>query len=66
MPTFIAHIEAEFEADRVGAGGMRLHELTEAARSAGFTVTRARVEPVKPSDPPSDSDGWTQYAPGHD
>jgi hypothetical protein len=66
MPTFVAHIEVEFDADSVGAGGKRLHELTEIVRSAGFTVKRARVEPLQASGPPSDSGGWTQYTPGQD
>ncbi len=62
MPVFIAHVELQFEAEGVAAGGKRLHQLAQVARAAGFELTRGRVEPAPP---PADADtgGWTKYTP---
>jgi hypothetical protein len=62
VQTFIAHVEVRFDADTVKAGGGRLNELTNVARSAGFYVTSARIEPAPPDDGHHGS-GWVQYAP---
>lgn len=60
MPNFIAHVDLTFEADDLNAGGRRLHELSRAARTAGFELRRGRVEPLLEDAPPS---GWTRYTP---
>ncbi len=58
MASFVAHVELEFEADSLKAGGQRLHELTQVARSAGFDLKRGRVEPAPAQKP---SAGWSRY-----
>ena len=62
MPIFTAHVELQFEGDDLAAGGRRLRELAEAARSVGFELKAGRVEPaISRSD--SATDGWTRYTP---
>ena len=50
-----------FDLAALADGGRRLHELTSAAESVGFSLERARVDEA-PS-PAVSEDGWTAYAP---
>ena len=61
MPRFRAEVVLYFDADDLHAVPTRLRELTAAAAAAGFEFHSARAEPG--SEPDTDADGWTRYAP---
>jgi hypothetical protein len=62
LPTFIAHVDFHFEAERVEDGGKKLRELAKAAERVGFEMKRGRVEPAPP-DGPADRQAGTGYGP---
>ncbi len=61
MPRYRAEVVFTFDATAFTEGGRRLHELSSAAESVGFSLERARTEEAPP--PADDADGWTSYAP---
>jgi hypothetical protein len=60
LPTFVAHVEFHFEADRIEDGGKQLRDLAKAADRFGFDLKRGHIEPAPP-DIDDDEDGWTGY-----
>ena len=61
MPRYRAEVVFAFDLAALADGGRRLHELTTAADSVGFSLERARVDEAPP--PAAGEDGWTTYAP---
>ena len=61
VSTFTAEVEFRFVAESLERAGHSLRELADAARTAGFELRQARVEPT--SDEPDERPGWTRYAP---
>ena len=61
MPTFTAEVQFSFECESLEEAGSSLRTLAEAARGAGFELTRGKVVPAPES--PDERRGWTQFAP---
>ena len=61
VPRYRAEVVFTFDAVALTEGGRRLHELSSAAESVGFSLERARADEVPP--PAADAEGWTSYAP---
>jgi hypothetical protein len=60
LPTFVAHADFRFEAERLEEGGRKLRDLAKAAETVGFDFTRGHIEPVAPGIDPGEGD-WTGY-----
>ena len=65
MPTFIAHVDFHFEAERVEDGGKKLRELAKAAETVGFDFTGGHIEPAAAGIDTREGD-WTGYGPKTD
>jgi hypothetical protein len=63
MPHFVAHVELQFEAENLAAGGARLRELQAAASTVGFKLKDGRVEPEPEPPPETGHEGWIKYTP---
>lgn len=61
VPRYRAEVVFTFDLAALADGGRRLHELSSAADSVGFSLERARVDEAPP--PVVSDDGWTAYAP---
>jgi hypothetical protein len=61
VPRYRAEVVFTFDLAALADGGRRLHELSSAADSVGFSLERARVDEAPP--PAVSTDGWTAYAP---
>ena len=61
MPRYRAEVVFTFDLAALADGGRRLHELSAAAESVGFSLERARTEEAPPS--AGGGVGWTAYAP---
>ena len=61
VPRYRAEVVFTFDLTALADGGRRLHELSSAAESVGFSLERARVVEAPP--PLVGEDEWTAYAP---
>jgi hypothetical protein len=61
VPHYRAEVVFTFDMAALTDGGRRLHELSSAADSVGFSLERARVDEAPT--PEVRADGWTAYAP---
>jgi len=62
MEEFIVELRFRFRAESLGAAGVHLHRLSEAARAAGFDMETGKVLPAPPREADSGG-GWKGYAP---
>jgi hypothetical protein len=61
LPTFTAEVQFRFECESLQQSGRSLRALAEAARVAGFELTRGKVVPA--TEQPQEHSGGTGYGP---
>jgi hypothetical protein len=61
VSSFTAEVEFRFVAESLEHAGSSLRDLADAARTAGFELRQARVEPA--SEEFDERPGWTRYGP---
>ena len=61
VSSFTAEVQFRFFAENLDGAGTSLRELADAARTAGFELRQARVEPT--SEELDERPGWTRYGP---